>query len=62
MNAATIIYQAQKELIELHKIMDFDVDTFCGAEMQIDINAETYDGSETISEFVDRCVELASIS
>ena len=61
MSALTVIKQAQKELVELNKIMGLNEDLLMLAEMQIDIQSASYDGSESITQFVDRCVEIASI-
>ena len=62
MTSLNVIIKAQKELTQLAALTNMSEDDVMMAEIAIDNHADSYDGSQSITDFVDMCIALGRAS
>lgn len=62
MNTFNVIKKAQAELNALLQLINLSDDEVMNIEIMIDNHAESFDGSQSISEFVDMCHDMAKVA
>ena len=54
-----VVREAQQEFNALNDVMKYDQEFVTQVEVNIDHYSEEYDGSQSITEYVDMCIMLA---